>query len=639
MIRKMTCTLLVGVICLMGITSAWAVTYKEAPMLKVEVATGELPRVEERLPEVPKVIEPLEEPGQYGGTLNIIHPFQNWCPEFWQAQREPLLETFPYHTDQVIANIVESWEASQDAKTFTFHLRKGMKYSDGVPVTTEDVLFTYEDILLNDKLTPAVPDWAKAGGEAMEMEIIDKYTFRVKFAVPNGSFPLQLHQHSQRWDMWMSPKHYLKELHPKYTPLEEIEPLIEKAGFGKGEWWRLFVQKANAFRSNEFTGTDVYAPTLCPWVFAGGPSSNLRVYERNPHYWKVDNAGNQLPYIDKVIVEYVTDMEVGTMKIINGEVDLLRDSLSLDKYSLYLEHAEEADYRILPLPSELGPTVQYIFNLTYGSEPELRKIINDVRFRKALSLGIKRDQMIDIVFMGLGEPVQVGLIPGSKYMPEDLIGIHTEYNPLEANRLLDEMGLGKRDKDGWRLRPDGEKLVLPIEMLEANAYVVPATEMVVNYWRELGVYTTMKVLGFDLWFERFAANDICAFVWHQCHSTDDVWTASPSWWVPIVSWASFGTLWYDWYASDGQTGEEPPPEVKKLYEYYRILQETLDEKERLEAAQGIIRSQADNFWRIGTVYNVMWPILVPANMRNVPEEGELSLWVCWNLEQTFLKEK
>ncbi|RLE09492.1 hypothetical protein DRJ00_04085, partial [Candidatus Aerophobetes bacterium] len=263
MIRKVGVILLGVAICLLGATSALAMKYNESPMLKTKVAAGLLPPVEERLPEEPMVVGPgvlvpkgnLDfEIGQYGGTLRSVQPDPEWNPDIFVMCDEPLLcapGILGSDIDGSVpikGNIVDDFKVSDNYKVFTFHLRKGLKWSDGHPVTTEDVLFAYEDVLLNEKLTPIFPQWLRAAnkpdGEPMKLEVIDDYTFRIKFAEPYGGFLDQLAiLFWKGYTDLIKPKHYLKNFHVRYTPLEKLEPLIKEEGLAKGEWWTLFNKK------------------------------------------------------------------------------------------------------------------------------------------------------------------------------------------------------------------------------------------------------------------------------------------------------------------------------------------------------------------------------------------------------------
>jgi peptide/nickel transport system substrate-binding protein len=608
--------------------------YKEAPMLAELVKAGKLPPVEERLPKRPKVMNVWKEIGQYGGTIRIAHI--GWSCGLWQANREPLMETYPYFTDKVSPNILEKLDMSKDGKVFTFHLREGMKWSDGEPVTTEDVRFTWEDVILNKDITPYFPAWLTVEGGKPTLEIVDKYTFVLKFPSPYGSFPLVLHGYDQH-ATFLLPSHYLKKFHVKYTSLQELQPLIKKEGYEPNEWWKLFNKKVDGTIVWNIQTADIGAPTLSPWVVKERPSVNVVILERNPYYWKVDKAGNQLPYIDRIRMEQVTDAKMITTKIISGEENLDRINTSLTELALYKQYEKEKGYRVVIMDSEVDTWVQYFPNLTC-KDPVLRKILNDVRFRQALSLAINRDEINKTIFLGLGKPGQASLRKGSRYGKDSDDEVFIEYNPDKANKLLDEMGLDKRDKDGFRLRPDGKRLTLPIEYFEVNRYVGPVTEMVVQYWRAIGIEATMKLIDSTLWYQRYAANETVMSVWHACHATDDVFPVNPFWFVPYTS-PSWAPAWQQWYTSGGKEGEEPPKEIKELYKWYKIMITTTDPAQRIKAGQYITRTQAKNLYRIG-VGSCPSVAIVGANMGNVPDDPSVpSLWLTWNAEQLFFRQK
>ena len=184
MARKLIVVLLSTVMCLLAVTSALAITYNESPMLRVKVAAGELPPIEERLPKDPLVLteewnhfssESLKmEPGEYGGTLRTVTHQANWNPDIFVALLERLVDVPEYQTHRIGPSLAKDYEISPDGKVYTFYMREGLKWSDGMPVTTDDVLFAYEDVLLNEKLTPVFPAWLTSGGEPMKFEVIDE---------------------------------------------------------------------------------------------------------------------------------------------------------------------------------------------------------------------------------------------------------------------------------------------------------------------------------------------------------------------------------------------------------------------------------------------------------------------------------
>ncbi len=230
--------------------------FNEAPMLAELVKQGKLPPVEQRLTEEPFVVGPGVlvhkddlpnwEVGKYGGVLRSVclNPNLDWnlrdaCMENW-------LCTPAHYTKPLMGNVAAEFRVSPDNKIFTLRLRRGLKWSDGTPVTTEDVRFAYEDVLLNKEITPIFPaDYRSAGapgGTPMKLKIIDKYTFRIEFDKPYGRF-LRVIGLGSLWGgyhMLLKPSHYLKQFHIKYTSIDKIRPHLKEYGYSDAEWWRLF---------------------------------------------------------------------------------------------------------------------------------------------------------------------------------------------------------------------------------------------------------------------------------------------------------------------------------------------------------------------------------------------------------------
>ncbi|MGQ9631203.1 MAG: ABC transporter substrate-binding protein [bacterium] len=609
--------LLVGVVCLLGATPSLAVKYNEAPMLKELVAAGKLPPLEERLPQTPKVVvEGVELPkkdikleiGRYGGTLRTVHPAPNWNALLFIMNNEPLVNAPGVGVREpgvIWPNIVKDYKVSDNAKVFTFYMREGMKWSDGTPVTTEDVQFAFEDVILNERLTPVFPQWLKSankvGGEPMKLEIVDKYTFRISFAEPYGGFLTQLALVNWRgYTDLLKPKHYLKQFHIRYTPLEKLEPLIKEQKLSEGEWWTLFNQKD--ITNWEFMQPgSVGFPVLTAWMTVR-VAPTLTVLERNPYYFKVDSAGNQLPYIDRLETELVQDVEMINMKVLAGEVDFVSygaGGISMKNLSLYKENEKKGGYRVVLLGVHNTPTNVFL-NLTHP-DPVWRQVVRDVRFRKALNMGINREEIIDTVYFGFASlPTQ----------------IPSEYDPVKANKLLDEMGLDKRDAEGWRLGPDGKTFVIPFEVSKAADDIVPVTEMIVEYFKALGLKTTMKVIDTGLWGTRNSANDLKAHV---------TWNATLTmWWqiwgmLPSVGW---GPLWNQWFVSGGKEGEEPPGEAKRFVDLInRSVAVTPQSEERQRAIDEYLGLLYENLYVMPTAIDVKAPLIVAQNMGNVAHDG------------------
>jgi len=673
MTRKLTTIALTLVICLLGVTSislanlypirilsaqqakelgSWPTLqqyekvtgskiekFNEAPMLRAKVAAGELPPVEERLPEEPMVVEPIDQIGQYGGIAHTATiRVESYGDDTIIMGCEGVLRT-ARDAKSVVPNIAKDWDFSDDGKTFTLYLRKGLKWSDGVPFTADDILFWYEDVMLNKELSPVIAKEWRPGGKVMEMEKIDDYTVRVHFAVPNPGILMFDGPIRGGWTWCSYPKHYLKQFHPRYTPVEKLNKMVKEAGYDY--WYQLFNKKASACWN---TPLNPDLPTLCAYVITE-KSTNRRVYERNPYYWKIDPAGNQLPYIDKVVANIVQDREMINTMIVQGQLDVCIQETSIENYPLYQENEKQGNYRTLLWQSVLGSDVNYFPNLTYKKDLVLRDIFRDVRFRRALSLAINREEINDIIYFGLGVPRQMTAIPQSVAFEEKFAKAYAQYDPEEANRLLDEMGL-KWDKDHkWRLRPDGKRLAWVLEYFPVETPKGPVTELVKEYWAAIGCDVEVKELTGELNSERYRANAVQMGLWHGDRCTDILFPREPMWVVPTSDcWAiAAWQLWAKWFLTGGKIGEEPPEECKRNLELWKKTQTTMDEKEKVRLTKEIWASQARNLWAIGTVGCAPHPVIVANNLRNFPEKGLHGwdvVWTCYlHPEQFFFEQK
>lgn len=618
-------------------TLSLAAAYNEAPMLAELVKQGKLPPVEERLPEEPAVIEPVEEVGQYGGTAHVV----TVRPQIMEDgglmnNHEPILRLAP-DGKTIEPNLAKAWEFKDDGKTLILYLRKGIKWSDGYPFTADDIMFWYEDIVLNDELTPVKPAQWSPGGQLMQVKKIDDYTVSLHFAVPYPLALLQLAHYGGVEGSFFYPKHYLKKYHPKYTSQEKLDALVAEGGFET--WSQMFLAKAQ-INAGSARAVDPGTPTLKAHrsVFKG---LDKVIFERNPYYWKVDTAGNQLPYIDRIEVEILKDREMVNMKIVAGEVDFAAFNTTLENYPLYKESEDNANIRVLLWPDVFGAEVLLMVNQTH-QDPVMRKIFQDRRFRIALSLGINRDEINELFYLGLAEPRQATVIPGSSYFEPEFATAYAEYNPDEANRLLDEMGL-KRGSDGYRLRPDGKPLEILCEYTRVDTPRGPIMELIAQHWEKLGIKLSIKEISGDLQQVRAPGNMMDMSVWNADKVTDILFPVSPMWFVPMSNgWEnSWCPLWGQWYLSKGKAGEEPPEELKKQLKRWETLKTAVDDETRIEAGKAILRSQAENLWTIGTVGLAPHPMVVRKNLRNVPEESFYGWDTFWTYlahpEQFFFK--
>jgi len=584
-------------------------------MLAEKVAAGELPPVEERLPKNPLIAEPLEEIGEYGGTWRRANtgPWGIYA----RIGGDPLV-TYGRDTRTIEPNVAWKWEVSDDGKEYTFYLREGIRWSDGEPFTADDIMFWYEDVVMNEDLNPSVPKWLSPGGEPVVVEKIDDYTVKFKFAVPYGLILDMLCFRGR--DIPQHPKHYLKQFHPKYADADELAKMVEDRGFE--EWYQLFGERNDPSRNTEL-------PTLRPWKLTTENWTTTAFAERNPYYWKLDTAGNQLPYIDKVMYWIVESAELIPMRVVSGEIDMQAFKMGFKNYTLYMENREKGDYEVRIWGYGTSGTSMHM-NQTKGVEEgdevgaEVRELLRNRDFRVALSKAIDREDINELVFMGKADDT-ANLYPEKVKNDPEILALW-EYNVDEANRILDEIGLDQRDAEGMRLLPSGEPLNLIMIGHVAYAIHKDIGEVVAEFWKEIGVRVTLDWIAGELWWPRVQEGDY-DIVAYECDYTSGNahWLTYPRSYFPVETSTYWAPRWGVYYQTDGQDGEEPPEgDAKKLVDIYdQVIQET-DLEKRKELEDEAFRICAWNLWPIPTVGGQPEPCIVKNNFKNVQEWTHLA---------------
>lgn len=648
MFRKLVVIWLVGVICLLGVVQVLAGMpsppqyntpqeyeeatgkimgmFGEAPMLKARVATGEVPSVGERLPKQPLVVVPVERVGDYGGTWNkAAEKAGTSATDKFIFER---LIKFNEMGTELLPNVARSWEITEDGKVFTFHLREGMKWSDGAPFTADDIVFNYEDILLNKEITPSFPDWLTVGGKPVKIEKIDEYTVEFRFSGPYGVF---LSQVASPYQMLLyAPKHYLKQFHPGYASADELEKMVEDAGVT--HWYVLFGAKTY----NNWGFNSDY-PTLQAWQLVVSAPAQYLVYERNAYYWKVDPEGNQLPYLDRLMIEAVQDGEMINLRAIQGQIDFQTDSLLINNYTLFEESSRKGDYRML----KWDPTrvAWPVINLNQTcQDPILRELFEDVRFRVALSLGIDREELNEIFMMGLGYGRQASFVKGTRFYSEEWENAYIEHDPEKANVLLDEIGLKWDEDHEYRLRGDGKQLSFTVETVH-DSYVDIMT-LIASHWKKLGIKIDIKYETYKLFVARQFANENQGSAWGTGMMPTPL--ARPYEYFPIEqggwqygAWGLYGL----WYQTGGKSGEEPKGDLRRMQILWDEIKVTIDEKETDRLMAEAVALHAKNIWLIGTAAPKIRLVVVKNNFRNVPETFKvLSVIRQVNPEQFFIEQ-
>ncbi|KKI89845.1 hypothetical protein WQ54_22105 [Bacillus sp. SA1-12] len=564
-----------------------------------------LPDVKERLPKEPKLpnempAESLQlEIGNYGGQLNTVTRAPNWDADLFVMSNEPLLNTPGILGEEVTGNVLKDYEVSEDQMVFTFFMREGLKWSDGKPVTTEDVRFAVEDVLFNKEIMPILPAWLHSGGNAqgtpMKLEVVDEYTFKISFDKPYGGFPIALA--IQNWRGYadlLKPAHYLKQFHKDYADKAELEKLIAEAELGEDteSTWVNYFNYMDITEREMSHANAVGFPSLYPWVMTK-MDKTFAIYERNPYYFKVDAKGNQLPYIDSIKSTIVQDTEVVGLKTIAGEVDFSRETTALNKMPVYRENADKGGYEALLANMHVTPSDVFL-NQTYD-DPVWRKVVQDVRFRQALNYAIDREEIIESLYFGFAEPSEM---------------VDSTLDLDKANQLLDEMGMEK-GADGYRIGPDGKRFSIPIEVQAAAPDIVPLAELLVEMWKKVGIHATVKTIDGTLWGTRNTANEIKASI---------MWTHTPLYYMSDYGETFWGPLWDSWWQSGGQKGEEPPENVKTFFKLMDELQVSTPQ-EAFAIEDKIREEMKKNVFYFIHIENVKQPLIVNKKLGNITDKG------------------
>jgi len=660
--RKLTVILLSVAIALLGLTTAslaknpkayWNTPqeyekatgnkikkFNEAPMLRTMVAAGELPPMKERLPEDPQVIVPVEEIGQYGGTWRTYYG----DPGMGHLKMIMYDTAVRWSRDikGYIPGLARKWEFSNDDKTITFHFRKGVKWSDGYPFTMEDLRFWWEDLATNDEYEVILPPWWAYNDDRtlMEVRFIDDYTMSFTFKEPHYLVPLIMANGFWEWEPLMKPKHYLKQFHPRYNP--KIKDYITFQD--KDKWWQ-----------------NPDYPILYAWHTVEYIPGKRVIFERNPYYWKVDTAGNQLPYIDRIEAEYVKETEVLLLKAIRGEYDCFVRGLEGTTYLPVLKEKEKAgDYRIILWTLARGGDPVVYINQTYNKEkdPFMHDLLRNKYFRRALSYAIDRKRIIDVVWGGFGTPQQataskecINWLPwkeGGKIFKK-WANSWIEYDPEKANELLDEIGLNKRDKEGFRTRPDGSNLTLIVNIYAGHSpkHKSEFPQLLKEYWQAIGLRIILNpIYGTP---EETLSNVESTYQLGANHSggapCDIDWWTYPAGVFPIGGGDRCWPGVTHWYSNRPGYKEKPEPgsPEERLIEIYEKGLKTADFEKRnrifWEAARVHIE---EGPFEIGVAGDIPTPVLAKNNFRNVPNFGIIAPWAVGcpgsqNPEQFFFK--
>lgn len=598
-------------------------TYNEAPMLADLVASGDLPPVAERIPTNPRVITPLQQVGQYGGTLRRAFKgiSDRWGPT--KLNEEMAIEWDATDPENVglIANFVSEWTQNEDASEFTFTLRDGIKWSDGDDFTTEDVQFWYEWMYLGelqnkpDYLTLNGPDGTPVD---MELEVVDNLTWTVRFPAPNPLLPISIAKSTggpPGGPTMAVPSHYLREFIPDLT---SDQSLIDNAMAANGvaTWQELFGTAGDMQGPIAFWFRNPELPVINAWKADNLPTEDPYLMVRNPYYHAVDTEGNQLPYIDSIQHTLFEDSAVFDLWIAQGLIDLQYRHVTSANFTFYKENEEAGNYRVVlwraASTNALYPNIN-------NADPVLAQLFDTAQFREALSIAINREEINELVYSGLYEPRQASPVTGSPNYDPEFETRWAEYDPDRANALLDELGL-TRGADGIRLRPDGQPLSFRILHRETTGTPgADEMQLVEDYWRALGLDVSQDVVERSLYEERTENGDVDVGVWGA--DRNSIVMADPGRYLGYTDDGPWAPLYGHWYVPTPLKKLEPPADhpVAKMWDLWNQVRVEPDEAKRNALFKQILDIHKEHPYIIGTVGEAPVVVIVNNSIVNFPE--------------------
>jgi ABC-type transport system substrate-binding protein len=465
----------------------------EAPVLAALVREGKLPPVAERTGPEPVVMAGMESAvGRYGGTWHrlatnpediegVIRTRLSYSSLVrWSPQGYP-----------IVPHIAKSWSVSPDQREWTFTLREGLRWSDGAPFTTDDIMFWWQweaQYFRSENVIFHSASFMRHTGQLGRLEQVDKLTVKFSFDEPNSFFLEKMASSVECF----RPAHYLRKYHPALGDPQLLADLMKAMNLPSPE---AVYQRLLGIRNPEH-------PRMWPWVYMDYRSSAPQGFVRNPYYYAVDPQGNQLPYLDRVLFD-IKNRPMITAAIAGGELTFQDRHIDFEDYTLLSSETKRRGYTLrhwyfaTRTMAQIGPNLNRIVKPDEPESAWKKRLLNERDFRRALSLAINRQEIIDAVFNGVGEPGQSSPGPDSPYYNDRHFHSYAAFDPTTANTLLDGLGLTSRDREGFRTYPDGTRMTWFLNL--AESFPPDTAHMIATHWQQVGLRTTVQIHPRTLW--------------------------------------------------------------------------------------------------------------------------------------------
>ena len=583
----------------------------ETPSLEERVRAGDLPPVAERIPEVPSVVrlDGDKTPGRHGGQLRVLMGKEKDIRQIVVYGYARLLCYTPEL--DLTPDLLRRVDVLEN-RSFTLHLRPGHRWSDGHPFTSEDFRYYWEDIAQNPELSRSGPPNALVvDGELPTVEYPDAYTVRYSWSRPNPYFLPALAAPSPLYIY--KPAHYLRQFHARYQSQEKLQAMIDAEG--RRNWMGVHVNKDRPYKA---TNPDL--PSLQPWVNTTRPPSERFIFERNPYYHRIDENGRQLPYLDSIAVN-IASSKLVPAKAGADESDLQARYLRMDNYTFLKTAARHSNYDVRLWQTAKGAHMALYPNLN-ASDPVYRELLQDVRFRRALSLAIHRHEVNQVVYFGLvGEGNNTVLMESPLYRPEYQRD-WAEFDLRTANRLLDELGLVERDDRGVRLMADGRPLEILVQTAGESTEQTDVLELIHDSWLEAGIKLYSIPSTREVFRNRIFSGDAIMSIWSGLENGIPGVSSIPAELAPTNKYQYHWPQWGAWYETRGKSGQPPElPAARELVELVDRWKQAIGDAERREIWHRMLDIHREQVFTIGIVNRVPHPVVVNNHLHNVPETG------------------
>ncbi len=576
-----------------------------------EVNSGDLPPITERLPSTPLIVD-LEAKGRSfgkpGGTLRTM---VSRSKDVRQMVVYGYARLVGYDANyELYPDILRDIEVIEGRK-YVMHLRPGHRWSDGALFTSEDFRYWWEGVIKNPLITPSgPPDFMYFDGNLGSVSFPDAHTVIFEWPTPNPTFLPLLAQAAPPFIY--RPAHYLKKFHGEYADPDELAKETRRARVKS--WAALHNKRDNM---NKFDNPA--QPTLQPWINASPTGSSRNLFVRNPYYHRIDSRGLQLPYIDVVEMTIVSGGLVAA-KANAGETDLQARGLDFPDIAILKKGEEDGgNYRTLLWGNGAASQIAIYPNLNFA-DPVWREVMRDVRFRRALSVGVDRRMINRALYFGLAKEGAMTPVSQSPLHDAERMREWATLDVEKGNALLDEMGLTERTPTGIRLLPDGRPMEFVVETAGERQEVENALAIVTDTWHELGIKLVMRPLERSILRNRVYAGISMAAVWFGWDNGLPTLETSPSYLAPTNQEFFAWPKWGQYYQSGGELGE--PPEAvapNRLLAMADGWAHSIDAKTREIYWKEMLRIHAEQVYAIGILAEAPQPVVVNKRLRNVPE--------------------